>query len=72
MADVSQTSADVSQIREYHAHVYFSSDTVEQARELCEHAKEHGKAAEAAAVTKVIDEIMARPEHKWQAAGKKK
>ena len=37
-----------------------------QARELADHAG--GEAG--AAVNAVIDEILARPEHVWQAAGK--
>lgn len=43
----------------------FYKEMIPQARELCEHAKSNGKTAEAAAVEKVIDEILARPEHKW-------
>lgn len=31
---------DVSKIRGYHAHVYFDADTVDQARALCEAARD--------------------------------
>ncbi len=43
----------------------FYKEMIPQARELCEHAKAHGKPEQATAVEKVIDEILARPEHKW-------
>ena len=39
-----------------------------RARELAEHAKKEGKAANGAAVLAVMEEILARPEHKWQMA----
>jgi hypothetical protein len=32
---------------------------------MAHHAREHGNPAGADAVEKVIDEILARPEHKW-------
>lgn len=44
----------------------FYMELIPQAREITAHAKKEGKAAEAAAVDKVIDEILARPEHDWQ------
>lgn len=42
---------------------------IPQAEELVHHAKENGKEAEAKAVQAVIDEILARPEHKWYREG---
>ena len=47
----------------------FYMELIPQARELAHHAKEHGKAAQARAVLKVIDEILSRPEHKWLNSG---
>jgi len=47
----------------------FYVEMIPQAREIIKEAREHGKTAEADAVEKLIDEILARPEHKWQAAG---
>ena len=44
----------------------FYVELIPQARELVAHAAAHGKQAEADAVAKVIDEILARPEHAWQ------
>lgn len=44
----------------------FYMQLIPQAREITKHAAESGKADQAAAVNKVIDEILARPEHKWQ------
>jgi hypothetical protein len=41
-------------------------ELIPQARELAAHAAADGKQAEADAVTRVIDEILARPEHEWQ------
>jgi hypothetical protein len=41
---------------------------IPQARERARHAAESGKADAAKAVTAVIDEILARPEHRWQQA----
>ena len=49
----------------------FYMKLIPQAREITKHAAESGKAEQAAAVNAVIDEILARPEHKWQDAGKK-
>ncbi len=43
----------------------FYMQFIPQARELVNHAREAGKTAEAAAVAKVIDDILARPEHQW-------
>src|ERR1043165_7062821 len=37
-----------------------------EARELAAKARTAGKVAEADAVDRVIDEILARPEHRWQ------
>lgn len=42
---------------------------IPEARAIAKHAAEAGKTEQAAAVHAVIDEIMARPEHKWAAAG---
>ncbi len=43
----------------------FYQQLIPQAREIARHAEESGKSAEAEAVRKVIDEILARPEHQW-------
>ncbi len=43
----------------------FYMELIPQAEEIVHHAKENGKVAEANAVQKVIDDILARPEHKW-------
>jgi hypothetical protein len=43
----------------------FYMELIPQAREMVEHAREEGKAAEAEAVHKVIEEIMSRKEHQW-------
>jgi hypothetical protein len=43
----------------------FYIELIPQAREIVEHAREEGKATEAQAVAKVIDEILSRPEHEW-------
>ncbi|MCB9832642.1 MAG: hydroxylamine oxidoreductase [Planctomycetes bacterium] len=42
----------------------FYMDLIPEALEICEKAEHEGKTAEAAAVRTVIDEILARPEHK--------
>jgi hypothetical protein len=47
----------------------FYQELIPQARELCARAAEEGMAAAAAAVGVVIDEILARPEHRWQQGG---
>jgi len=44
----------------------FYMELIPQAREICEHAGEKGLREQADAVLKVIDEILARPEHRWQ------
>lgn len=43
----------------------FYKEMIPQAREICHHAEESGKVEQAKAVTAVIDEILARPEHQW-------
>ena len=43
----------------------FYKEMIPQAREIVAHAREAGKETEADAVTKVIDDILARPEHQW-------
>ena len=43
----------------------FYMGLIPQAREMAAHAKAQGKAAQGKAVNDVIDEILARPEHKW-------
>ena len=43
----------------------FYMELVPQARELIHHGEEEGKTDGAAAVTKVIEDILARPEHQW-------
>lgn len=43
----------------------FYKEMIPQAREICKHAAESGKAESAAAVVAVIDEILKRPEHVW-------
>ncbi|MBI3857366.1 MAG: hydroxylamine oxidoreductase, partial [Planctomycetes bacterium] len=48
----------------------FYQKFIPQAREIARHAAAEGKAAEAKAVTAVIDEILARPEHQWSKEGK--
>ncbi len=47
----------------------FYQELIPEARELCAHASENGAAEAAAAVTAVIDAILERPEHRWQAGG---
>jgi len=47
----------------------FYMELIPQARELAEHARETGRGAQARAVEKVIDEILARPEHVWFEGG---
>lgn len=44
----------------------FYQELIPQAREIAEHAREEGKEDEAAAVETAIEEILKRPEHKWQ------
>ncbi|RIK77992.1 MAG: hydroxylamine oxidoreductase [Planctomycetota bacterium] len=43
----------------------FYMQLIPQARELAEHAEKDGKGDAATAVRKVIDDILARPEHQW-------
>ncbi len=43
----------------------FYMGLIPQARELTKHAAENGHKKEAAAVNKVIDDILKRPEHAW-------
>jgi len=43
----------------------FYQHLIPQAREIIEHARSEGKTAEADAAARVIDEILARPEHEW-------
>ncbi len=49
----------------------FYMKLIPQAREITKHAAESGKGEQVAAVNSVIDEILARPEHKWQDSGTK-
>ncbi|NOT00959.1 MAG: hydroxylamine oxidoreductase [Phycisphaerales bacterium] len=44
----------------------FYMKLIPQARELVKHAAETGKTEAAEAVSKVIDDILSRPEHQWQ------
>jgi len=44
----------------------FYQELVAQARKVAEHARKEGKEAEATAVEAAIEEILKRPEHKWQ------
>ncbi|GMU36307.1 MAG: hydroxylamine oxidoreductase [Phycisphaerae bacterium] len=48
----------------------FYMEVIPQAKEIAEHAITEGKEAEGRAVLAVIDEILARPEHQWQASTK--
>jgi hydroxylamine dehydrogenase len=43
----------------------FYQELIPQAREIAEHAAAEGKAEAAEAVEKVINDILARPEHQW-------
>lgn len=43
----------------------FYMELIPQARELIEHARGEGRDAEAAAVQKVIEDILSRTEHQW-------
>lgn len=49
----------------------FYVELIPQARELVEHAVAEGRTEQAAAVSAVIDEILERPEHRWQSAARK-
>lgn len=44
----------------------FYQEVVPEAREIARHAVEAGKKEQGEAVLAVIDEILARPEHRWQ------
>jgi hypothetical protein len=48
----------------------FYMGLVPQCREILEYARAEGKTAEADAVEKVLEEILARPEHAWKGDGK--
>jgi hypothetical protein len=48
----------------------FYQQLIPQAREIAHRAADGGKSAEAEAVNRVIDEILARPEHEWFNAAK--
>ena len=50
----------------------FYDGLIPQAREIIDHARSEGKVAEARAVSDLIEEILARPEHAWFEAEKKK
>jgi hypothetical protein len=50
----------------------FYMGLIPQAREIAAHARDHGSAAGADAVERLIDEILARPEHQWFEKGKKR
>lgn len=43
----------------------FYKELIPQARELADHAEKNGQTEAATATRKVIDEILARPEHAW-------
>ena len=47
----------------------FYVELIPQAREIARHAQENGKSAEGTAVLAAIDEILARPEHRWFEGG---
>ncbi len=49
----------------------FYTKLIPQAREIAEHSREEGRRAEAEAVEKVIEELLARPEHEWYEGLKK-
>ena len=48
----------------------FYIELIPQAQEIAKHAAENGKRQQAEVVIGVIDEILARPEHKWKNAAK--
>lgn len=48
----------------------FYTELIPEARELAREAAAHGNQKAAAAVTRVIDDILARPEHAWFSANK--
>jgi hypothetical protein len=43
----------------------FYMELIPQAREMIEHARESGLATQGAAVERVVDEVLDRPEHVW-------
>ncbi|MCG8406193.1 MAG: hypothetical protein MI923_13435 [Phycisphaerales bacterium] len=43
----------------------FYQELIPQAREIAKHAAEEGKVTQAKRINEVIDEILARPEHRW-------
>jgi hypothetical protein len=43
----------------------FYMELIPQAREIIEHARESGMSSQGAAVERVVDGILARPEHVW-------
>ncbi len=43
----------------------FYMELIPQAREIAEHAAQEGRGSAARAVNRVIDGILARPEHVW-------
>jgi hypothetical protein len=47
----------------------FYEQLIPKAREVAKHAEETERKTEAEAVRKVIDEILARPEHQWFETG---
>ena len=49
----------------------FYQELIPQAREIAEHAAEHGHADQAQAVLALIDDILDRPEHQWFEQAKK-
>ncbi|MCP4803912.1 MAG: hypothetical protein GY913_14465 [Proteobacteria bacterium] len=53
----------------YEVAEWFYMELIPQAREIAEHGRENGHAAEAAKVDAVTDEILTRPEHIWFVEG---
>lgn len=49
----------------------FYKELIPQAREIVDHAEAAGKKEEAQAVRALIEEILSRPEHRWQQEAKK-
>ena len=43
----------------------FYMELVPEVREMTQHGRSQGHAAGAAAVDRLLDEILARPEHRW-------
>ncbi len=44
----------------------FYQELIPEAREIIEEARQHGKAAAAGRVESLVEEILQRPEHRWQ------